>query len=208
MSKHVVLCLVLACLVLSPCYSTKTEMRQIDVKGYLGPSHSVNVTPIYGADDGSGTEGMPVDLMKDDIRTSGGRRIATWTLSSNYLPLKVLVEADDLSLGEYKIPYVLRFAYEYPVYNDDSQVNNDSQVSYRAGSSLIGSDGLLDNGYGDTIYFSEEEDLQGVNMINSPDCYISFILPDDVFNSLQDGSLEVPDGEYSANVRITISGGA
>lgn len=202
MSKYVVLCLVLVCLVLSPCYSAKIETRQIDVKGYLGPSHSVNVTPIYVADDGSGTEGMPVDLMKeDDIRTSGGRRIATWTLSSNYLPLEVLVEADDLSLGEYKIPYVLRFAYEYPVYN------NDSQVSYRAGSSLIVSAGLQDNGYGNTIDFSEEEDLQGVDMINSPDCYISFILPDDVFNSLQDGSREVPDGEYSANVRITISGG-
>lgn len=201
MSKYVVLCLVLVCLALSPCYSAKIETRQIDVKGYLGPSHSVNVTPIYVADDGSGTEGMPVDLMKDDdIRTSGGRRIATWTLSSNYLPLEVLVEADDLSLGDYKIPYVLRFAYEYPVYG--------SQVSYRAGSSLIGSAGLLDNGYGNTIDFSEEEDLQGVDMINSPDCYISFILPDDVFNSLQDGSLEVPGGEYSANVRITISGGA
>ncbi len=202
MNKYLVLCLVLVCIVLSPCYSAKTETRQIDVKGYLGPSHSVNVTPIYVVDDGSGTEGMPVDLMKDDIRTSGGRRIATWTLSSNYLPLKVLVEADDLSLGEYKIPYVLRFAYEYPVYN------NDSQVSYRAGSSLIGSAGLRDKGYGDTIYFSKEEVLQGVNMmINSPDCYISFILPDDVFESLKDRSFGVPDGEYSANVRITISGG-
>lgn len=200
MSKYVVLCLVLVCLVMSPCYSAKTEMRQIDVKGYLGPSHSVNVTPIYVVDAGSGTEGMPVDLMKEDIRTSGGRRIATWTLSSNYLPVTVLVEADDLSLGDYKIPYVLRFAYEYPVYG--------SQVSYRAGSSLIGSAGLLANGYGNTIDFSEEDGLQGVEMINSPDCYISFILPDDVFNSLQDGSLEVPDGEYSANVKIIISGGA
>lgn len=185
------------------------QTRSIDVNATLGPAHSITVEAITGNQDGSSEYGTPFKLLNDDgtpasdVTQESGRRIAYWSLSTNYLPVNITVDAKDLALGENTIPYALRFAYEFPVYNNEN-------VSYYADSFKIGSEGLIAKdsvNYTNSYTFPTQNELQGLEIAySSPNSYIGFILPDSVIADWEENGYP-PDGEYKATVVITMEGG-
>lgn len=180
--------------------------RQIHVSGVLGDMHSISVTPISSTSIDS-AEGMPFDLRSEDVAAQPGRRIATWSLHSNYLPVTLKVDADDLEFTSSNgtvatVPYVLRFAYSYPVYSTSETGESESELE--SGFFFIGSEGATAE-YGKTYTFGAEEELQGLEVISSPESDIRFFL------ALPEGEIDkddiYPPGDpYVATVTLTIEG--
>lgn len=176
---------------------TRTQTRELSVSGTYGLSHSVRINsiPVSSGD----TEGVPFDILGEDVLSSTGRKIALWSMSSNYLPVTVKVYAKDLELAGVKIPYCLRFAYEFPVYNNDDK-------DYVTNAFIVGSEGLLDSGYTNQYVFAEQAELQGLDIAyNSSNCYVSFMLPEDIYQMVAESN-EYPNGDYNATVVVVMEG--
>lgn len=181
--------------------------RQIHVSGVLGDMHSISVTPISSTSIDS-AEGMPFDLRSEDVAAQPGRRIATWSLHSNYLPVTLKVDADDLEFTSSngtvaEVPYVLRFAYSYPVYSTGETGESESKLE--SGFFFIGSEGAPAE-YWKTYTFGAEEELQGLEVISSPESDIRFFLTLPDGKTIDDDTNYPPGDPYVATVTLTIEG--
>ena len=181
-----------------------TDTRSMAIQGVLGDVHTITVTPISASEEGG--DGMPFSLLADDVKASPGHTIANWTMMTNYLPVTVRVAAEHLESDAIKsdgsrayVPYVLRFGYEYPVYdeNDDFDLVTGSctvksvSVGTKVGDST------------ESFTFSRPEDgFQGIELLSTGQCVIAFYLDESVAKTI--GTDEYPYGSYSATVTIML----
>lgn len=79
--------------------SQPASSRHIPIQGIVGKVHSVSVSPITAASS-SDTTGMPFDIMGTDVqstlRPEQGRKIATWSLLTNYYPTTLSVTVNPM----------------------------------------------------------------------------------------------------------------
>lgn len=182
-----------------------TDTRSMAIQGVLGDVHTITVTPISASEEGG--DGMPFSLLADDVKASPGHTIANWTMMTNYLPVTVRVAAEHLESDALKsdgsraiVPYVLRFGYEYPVYdeNDDFDLvlGSFTVASVEPGTEVTEVEDSMH-----TFTFSRPEDgFQGIELLSTGQCVIAFYLADDVDIS----SSDYPYGSYSATVTIML----
>ena len=98
------------------------------------------------------------------------------------------------------VPYVLRFGYEYPVYDE----NDDFDLvlgSFTVASVDPGTEVTEVEDSMHTFTFSRPEDgFQGIELLSTGQCVIAFYLADGVNIS----SSDYPYGSYSATVTIML----
>ena len=184
-----------------------TDTRSMAIQGVLGDVHTITVTPISASEEGG--DGMPFSLLADDVKTSPGHTIANWTMMTNYLPVTVRVAAEHLesdalnSVGSRAyVPYVLRFGYEYPVYdeNDDFDLvlGSFTVASVEPGTEVTEVEDSMH-----TFTFSRPADgFQGIELLSTGQCVIAFYLDETVVESI--GTDDYPYGSYSATVTIML----
>lgn len=181
-----------------------TDTRSMAIQGVLGDVHTITVTPISASEEGG--DGMPFSLLADDVKTSPGHTIANWTMMTNYLPVTVRVAAEHLESDALKsdgsrayVHYVLRFGYEYPVYdeNDDFDlVTGSFEIkSVDAGTEVENSDQSFS-------FKRPEGGFQGIELLSTGQCVIAFYLDEKVVESI--GTDDYPYGSYSATVTIML----
>lgn len=184
-----------------------TDTRSMAIQGVLGDVHTITVTPISASEEGG--DGMPFSLLADDVKASPGHTIANWTMMTNYLPVTVRVAAEHLesdalnSVGRRAyVHYVLRFGYEYPVYdeNDDFDLvlGSFTVASVEPGTEVTEVEDSMH-----TFTFSRPEDgFQGIELLSTGQCVIAFYLDETVVESI--GTDVYPYGSYSATVTIML----
>lgn len=193
---------ILAILLVPSILCAETDTRSMAIQGVLGDVHTITVTPISASEEGG--DGMPFSLLADDVASSPGHTIANWTMMTNYLPVTVSVAAQHLESDALQsdgsrayVPYVLRFGYEYPVYDE----NDDFDLvtgSFTVKSVDLGTEVEDSEEY---FTFSRPEDgFQGIELLSTGQCVIAFYLADGVDIS----SSDYPYGSYSATVTIML----
>lgn len=181
-----------------------TDTRSMAIQGVLGDVHTITVTPISASEEGG--EGMPFSLLADDVKTSPGHTIANWTMMTNYLPVTVRVAAQHLESDALKsdgsrayVHYVLRFGYEYPVYDE----NDDFDLV--TGSFTVKSvdlDTEVEESEESFTFSRPEDGFQGIELLSTGQCVIAFYLDETVVESI--GTDDYPYGSYSATVTIML----
>lgn len=195
---------IVAILLVSFILCADTDTRSMAIQGVLGDVHTITVTPISASEEGG--EGMPFSLLADDVKASPGHTIANWTMMTNYLPVTVRVAAQHLESDALKsdgsrayVHYVLRFGYEYPVYdeNDDFDlVTGSFEIkSVDAGTEVENSDQSFS-------FKRPEGGFQGIELLSTGQCVIAFYLDEKVVESIVTD--DYPYGSYSATVTIML----
>lgn len=115
------ICIVLFLLLASPfCFAVTQPVRskELPVVGVVGKVHSTSIVPILGAAPGA-VEGMPFNILgadvSNDLRPEAGRRIATWSLLTNYYPTTLTVTVSPLRgvVTQETLNYMLYVKYLY-----------------------------------------------------------------------------------------------
>ena len=181
-----------------------TDTRSMAIQGVLGDVHTITVTPISASEEGG--DGMPFSLLADDVKASPGHTIANWTMMTNYLPVTVRVAAEHLGSDALKsdgrrayVPYVLRFGYEYPVYDE----NDDFDLvtgSFTVKSVDLGTE--VEDSKQSFTFSRPEDGFQGIELLSTGQCVIAFYLDETVVESI--GTDDYPYGSYSATVTIML----
>ena len=181
-----------------------TDTRSMAIQGVLGDVHTITVTPISASEKGG--DGMPFSLLADDVASSPGHTIANWTMMTNYLPVTVRVAAQHLESDALKsdgslayVPYVLRFGYEYPVYDE----NDDFDLvtgSFTVKSVDLGTE--VEDSKQSFTFSRPEDGFQGIELLSTGQCVIAFYLDETVVESI--GTDDYPYGSYSATVTIML----
>ena len=193
---------IVAILLVSFILCADTDTRSMAIQGVLGDVHTITVTPISASEEGG--EGMPFSLLADDVKASPGHTIANWTMMTNYLPVTVSVAAQHLESDALQsdgsrayVPYVLRFGYEYPVYDE----NDDFDLvtgSFTVKSVDLGTE--VEDSKQSFTFSRPEDGFQGIELLSTGQCVIAFYLADGVDIS----SSDYPYGSYSATVTIML----
>lgn len=181
-----------------------TDTRSMAIQGVLGDVHTITVTPISASEEGG--DGMPFSLLADDVKTSPGHTIANWTMMTNYLPVTVRVAAEHLESDALKsdgsrayVHYVLRFGYEYPVYDE----NDDFDLvtgSFTVKSVAVGTE--VEDSKQSFTFSRPADGFQGIELLSTGQCVIAFYLDETVVESI--GTDDYPYGSYSATVTIML----
>lgn len=186
----------------------ETDTRSMSIQGVLGDVHTITVTPISASEDGG--DGMPFSLLADDVKASPGHTIANWTMMTNYLPVTVKVAAEHLESDALKsdgsratVPYVLRFGYEYPVYDEN---DNFDLVTGSFEIKSVDSRTEVENSDQSFSFKRPEGGFQGIELLSTGQCVIAFYLDETVVESI--GTDYYPYGSYSATVTIMLEEGA
>lgn len=91
--------LLVPCICFAVLVSQPASSRHVPIQGIVGKVHSVSVSPITVASS-SDTTGMPFDIMGTDVqstlRPEQGRKIATWSLLTNYYPTTLSVTVNPM----------------------------------------------------------------------------------------------------------------
>lgn len=170
--------------------------KSFDIQGVYGTTLSLSVDPI-SAQVSSYIAGMPFNILDAQVnpeQVSGGRQIARWSAASNTLfTIKVLAEhmyhVDDEGSKEHPLEYVLTIKYDVSV---SDQVYEDQVFSVMSGT-------------------GEHEFNLANNLSSVGDGFVG-ILNGGIFFRFTDGgwnvarSEDAPDGEYKANVVISLKG--
>lgn len=181
-----------------------TDTRSMAIQGVLGDVHTITVTPISASEEGG--DGMPFSLLADDVKASPGHTIANWTMMTNYLPVTVRVAAEHLksdalnSVGSRaSVPYVLRFGYEYPVYDENDNFDLVTG-SFTVKSVAVGTE--VEDSKQSFTFSRPEDGFQGIELLSTGQCVIAFYLDETVVESI--GTDAYPYGSYSATVTIML----
>lgn len=181
-----------------------TDTRSMAIQGVLGDVHTITVTPISASEEGG--DGMPFSLLADDVASSPGHTIANWTMMTNYLPVTVRVAAEHLESDALKsdgsrayVHYVLRFGYEYPVYdgNDDFDLVTGSFTV-----KSVDLDAEVEDSEEYFTFSRPEDGFQGIELLSTGQCVIAFYLDEKVVESIVTD--DYPYGSYSATVTIML----
>lgn len=190
-------------MILCPLFTVdqKSDTRRMDIRGTLGPVHTMTITSIPRTSLAD-PDGMPFDLRSDDLQISPGRKIANWTLTSNYMPVTLRINAPDLVSETYddvSIPYTLRFSYSYPEYHMDSSITTEIGAFYVNSS---------DNEEFSYQFKNSEDVLQGLEIIATGTCNIYFILGhyngDSFEEKIDISDSKYPTGDYSTTVTVIL----
>ena len=181
-----------------------TDTRSMAIQGVLGDVHTITVTPISASEEGG--DGMPFSLLADDVKASPGHTIANWTMMTNYLPVTVKVAAEHLESDALKsdgsrasVPYVLRFGYEYPVYDENDNFDLVTG-SFTVKSVAVGTE--VEDSKQSFTFSRPEDGFQGIELLSTGQCVIAFYLDETVVESI--GTDAYPYGSYSATVTIML----
>lgn len=181
-----------------------TDTRSMAIQGVLGDVHTITVTPISASEEGG--DGMPFSLLADDVKASPGHTIANWTMMTNYLPVTVRVAAQHLESDALKsdgsrasVPYVLRFGYEYPVYDENDNFDLVTG-SFTVKSVAVGTE--VEDSKQSFTFSRPEDGFQGIELLSTGQCVIAFYLDETVVESI--GTDAYPYGSYSATVTIML----
>lgn len=120
--------LILMAMLTMPVFGmTARRSLGMDITAYNGQYHDIIIRELSG--NLSDPVGMPFDLTAEDVKyienedSTAGRQIALWSLHSNYTPVHIMIQADNLkhedaSSGENKtIGYFLYWPYKYELPN-------------------------------------------------------------------------------------------
>lgn len=177
-------CLILVAMILtaSLLHSANFDLvhkatQHLQIGGFYNQEAGISVEPITSS---SENMGMPFNLLGNDVSTAPGRPICLWNAISNGSEVTVQVNAENLASGQTSstLPYVLRFYYTL----DGGKTYDYQEVDSEGQGSIE-----INSGSG-TI------ELDGL---------INFYLPQDT--QIADDSL-YPEGNYTANVTLTIEG--
>lgn len=190
----------------------------MDITAFNGRYHNIVVNPIYGSL--SDPIGMPFDLTAEDVKYNAsvfsdagsaehtfGRQIAEWSVHSNFTPIDIIINADNLvkvdsntgdsSVSGPEFSYYLFLPYIYYDGVDKKDV---------AGF-MIAESGITYSSLEDGNAISKNVDPNGVNAgINTGFYPVRFMLTRESSNRIHTSFDESLIGTYTANVTITVEG--
>lgn len=189
-------------------------MRQMTVGGTYRGTISVDVIPIVS--DVSSIEGAPFDMLGDDVVADYGyvgRKIAEWTLASNYNNVNMTITPHPLKGPERQdespssVNYVLYFYYDFPTFDnvDGEEDGYQSGSFYVISSESYTKQIIPDSGKrtvlpsGSIINISTDK-VQKI-MINGGEIRVFF--PTGEMETIRD-NYQTPPGTYTATVEINV----
>lgn len=175
-----------------PCLAAIEDTKSFPIGASVGTFHKVEVT-------GNTSSEKPLDLNSNEIKDMQiGEIVGYWNIYSNYNPLTVEIKAADLTnnMGSL-IPYLLKFSYNYAIYENGNFKEDDDGVFYVA-SDTCENTGSVKVEENNRFSFKAEYQPQGISSANQE---IRLIVPE---GNITD---ETEIGSYSATVTITIIGG-
>ena len=190
--KKVFLPVLFLLIAITPVFASIKYTKSFPIGASVGEFHTVEAT-------GTTSSSQYLDLTSDEVRDVNiGGLVGHWSIYSNYNPLSVKIEAADLTNGmDSNIPYLLKFSYEYAIYENGEFKEDDAGVFYVKSATCNDVDGVQVEA--DNIFtFVAAYQPQG---ISSAIQQIRLIVPESI--NLEDLA---PDA-YSATVKITITGG-
>ena len=212
MKKKIVLAVLFMFILFSGFGYAPHRTSGLDITAYNGQYHNLIINPLYG--NLSDPIGMPFDLTRSDVQyiagafegsgSTAGRQIAEWSVHSNFVPVSVKIEADNLmpvdksnTSAPNGISYYLFFPYIYYNYenNESKKTGLDNSVT-----------GFMMATSGSTDTFTIGDDLSSEGVGLSTGIYpIRFMLTQESTVAIENKVYD--PGEYTANVKITIDGG-
>lgn len=189
--KKVILLALLIFISIIPGFA-EPETRTFPIGASVGNFHQVIVS-------GETSSEKPIDLNSDQVRdVQVGECVGLWSIYSNYNPLTVKIEADDLTDGKgSQIPYLLKLSYDYAVYENGSFKEDADGVFYVGSKSCVYS-GNVEVQTNNSFSFKAAYQPQGISSVNQE---IRLIVPEGTITN------NTKSGNYSATVTITITGG-
>lgn len=189
----------------------------MNITAFNGRYHNIIVNPIYGSL--SDPIGMPFDLTAEDVKYNAavfsdagnaehtfGRQIAEWSVHSNFTPIDIIIDADNLvkvdSSGNpiasgTEFSYYLFLPYIYYDGVDKKDVSG----------FMIVESGITYSSLNEGNAISKNVDPNGVNAgINTGFYPIRFMLTSESSNRIHSSFDESLIGTYTANVTITVEG--
>ena len=212
---------VLGCMAKDPYLDLKTEIKSFDTYRQIsiGGSYGEYALVSFDIDEGGvdSVNGSGFSLTSRAVRPEDGSYgiiLGTWTLSANFMPVTLTIDAQPLSMKyasaegtkTAEVPYVLRFAYLYPEYEFDGSSSDVSDAFFVASNGYTGdlskdnvpSDRLVRNG--EFVFSKSNSAPQKLNIV---DGQIRVFIPKDARDKVDDDS-ETPPGIYTATVTITL----
>ena len=175
-----------------PCLAAIEDTKSFPIGASVGTFHKVEVT-------GNTSSEKPLDLNSNEIKDMQiGEIVGYWNIYSNYNPLTVEIKAADLTnnMGSL-IPYLLKFSYNYAIY-ENGNFKEDADGVFYVASDTCENTGSVKVEENNRFSFKAEYQPQGISSANQE---IRLIVPE---GNITD---ETKIGSYSATVTITIIGG-
>lgn len=175
-----------------PCLAAIEDTKSFPIGASVGTFHKVEVT-------GNTSSEKPLDLNSNEIKDMQiGEIVGYWNIYSNYNPLTVEIKAADLTnnMGSL-IPYLLKFSYNYAIY-ENGNFKEDADGVFYVASDTCENTGSVKVEENNRFSFKAEYQPQGISSANQE---IRLIVPE---GNITD---ETEIGSYSATVTITIIGG-
>lgn len=175
-----------------PCLAAIEDTKSFPIGASVGTFHKVEVT-------GNTSSEKPLDLNSNEIKdVQIGEIVGYWNIYSNYNPLTVEIKAADLTnnMGSL-IPYLLKFSYNYAIY-ENGNFKEDADGVFYVASDTCENTGSVKVEENNRFSFKAEYQPQGISSANQE---IRLIVPE---GNITD---KTEIGSYSATVTITIIGG-
>lgn len=170
--------------------------RGFAIEGGVGKYNQINIFPIQAT---SGSEdGFPFDIKADNVVytdiVGGGRKIATWSVATNYSNVQIEITATPLTYeasSSFQLNYYLVFHIMYATYKSDGSFEKNEHTDFKV---------LSD---GNTYKFSINNAI-----LDEPFPVVSY--NQDVrfyfVNGIRPKEVGYPYGLYSGTVTISVSG--
>ena len=189
----------------------------MNITAFNGRYHNIIVNPIYGSL--SDPIGMPFDLTAEDVKYNAavfsdagnaehtfGRQIAEWSVHSNFKPIDIIIDADNLvkvdSSGN-----PIASGTEFSYYLFLPYIYYDGVVKDDVSGFMIVESGITYSSLDEGNAISKNVDPNGVNAgINTGFYPIRFMLTSESSNRIHSSFDESLIGTYTANVTITVEG--
>lgn len=173
-----------------PCLAAIEDTKSFPIGASVGTFHKVEVT-------GNTSSEKPLDLNSNEIKdVQIGEIVGYWSIYSNYNPLTVEIKAADLT-NNMVIPYLLKFSYNYAIY-ENGNFKEDADGVFYVASDTCENTGSVKVEENNRFSFKAEYQPQGISSANQE---IRLIVPEGTITN------DTESGNYSATVTITITGG-
>ena len=189
----------------------------MNITAFNGRYHNIIVNSIYGSL--SDPIGMPFDLTAEEVKYNAavfsdagnaehtfGRQIAEWSVHSNFTPIDIIIDADNLvkvdSSGN-----PIASGTEFSYYLFLPYIYYDGVVKDDVSGFMIVESGITYSSLDEGNAISKNVDPNGVNAgINTGFYPIRFMLTSESSNRIHSSFDESLIGTYTANVTITVEG--
>lgn len=218
MRKGLLTIAIMVCVCLELSALVVKRSHGLDITAYNGQYHDIIIMPIEGSL--SDPIGMPFDLTGSDVAyvagnsTTAGREIASWSVHSNYTPVRIQIDAEPLkpensTESTTSVGYYLYWPYIYET-SDGKDIQGymkvhsgehyDSWADTELNNSSPGYENLvLQDGY-NPISISLPD--SGLDTASFP---IRFMLDETTSFNINNRTA-YPAGPYAGNVTVTVEG--